>query len=136
MSDAKYMLDTNIASYVIKGNSEYIRKRFSSLPMSAIYVSVITEAELLRGVARKPEAKKLALIVREFLLRVNILDFDGKAARAYAEFRTRCDKAGKALGAMDMLIASHSLATDSILVTNDQAFYQMKHILKLQDGTQ
>ena len=118
----RYMLDTNTASYIIKGTNETIKAHLENVPMASICVSSITQAELLRGVAKKPEAKHLPVIVNEFLLRVEILPWDSHAANAYAELRTACEKKGKSLGAMDMLIAAHSVSSGAILVTNDIAF--------------
>jgi len=129
------MLDTNTASYIIKGQPAQVRLKLLQVPMSMICISAITEAELLRGVARKPDAKHLPLTVREFLLRVDRLAWDSKAADAYAQLRTVCEKEGKSLGGMDMLIAAHSVAEDAILVTNDKAFYGVKQFLKLEDWT-
>ena len=67
MEDQRYMLDTNTASYIIKGEPEVIREHLQRLPMTSVCVSAITEAELLRGVAKKPEAKRLPIAVKEFL---------------------------------------------------------------------
>lgn len=134
--DAKrYMLDTNTASYIIKGMHPRIRKKLLSVPMVNICISAITEAELLRGVAKKPEAKHLPIAVKEFLLRVEILAWGSAAAKAYAELRTACEKKGKSLGCMDMLIAAHSVADGTVLVTNDKAFYNVDHLLDLEDWT-
>ena len=57
------------------------------------------------------------------------------AAHAYANLRRICDQEGKQLGTMDILIASHSLAVEAVLITNDKAFYQLKNYLKLEDWT-
>ena len=133
MEDKYYMLDTNTASYIIKGEPAVIRERLRKVPMANICVSAITEAELLRGVAKKPEAKRLPVVVKEFLLRVEILPWDSDAADAYAQLRTACENEGKALGNMDMLIAAHSVAVGAVLITNDKAFYNVKHHLMLED---
>lgn len=135
MGEQRYMLDTNTASYIIKGKPESVRMKLTQLPMTAVCISAITEAELLRGVAKKPEAKHLPLAVKEFLLRVDRLAWDSKAADAYAQLRTACENEGKSLGGMDMLIASHSVAEDAILVTNDKEFYRVKQFLQLEDWT-
>ncbi len=135
MEDQRYMLDTNTVSYIIKGEPVVVRDHLRNVPMAAVCISAITEAELLRGVARKPEAKRLPLAVKEFLLRVEILPWDSDAANAYAQLRTACENEGKPLGAMDMLIAAHSVAVGAVLITNDQAFYNVKHHLTLQDWT-
>lgn len=129
------MLDTNTANYIIKGKPVDVRDHLRNVPMTTVCISAMTEAELLHGVARKPEAKHLPLAVKEFLLRVEILPWDSDAADAYAQLRTACENKGKSLAVMDMLIAAHSVATDTVLVTNDQAFYHLKHYLTLQDWT-
>lgn len=128
-----YMLDTNTVSYIIKGSSDQVKKNLVSVPIANLCISAITEAELLRGVAKNPEAKKLPKLVNEFLIRVNIFPWDSSAARAYAKFRTECEKCGKSLGAMDMLIASHAISEGAVLVTNDKAFYYLGHLLELED---
>ncbi len=135
MREQRYMLDTNTASYIIKGKPEEVREHLLKVPMANVCISAITEAELLRGVAKKPEAKRLAAVVKEFLLRVNILPWNSDAASAYACLRTSCENEGKSLGAMDMLIAAHSAAAQTVLVTNDKAFYSIQHLLSLDDWT-
>ena len=135
MEDQRYMLDTNTASYIIKGEPAVIREHLLNVAMSNICVSAISEAELLRGVAKKPEAKRLHIAVKEFLLRVEILPWDSDAADAYAQLRTVCENEGKPLGVMDMLIAAHSVAVGAVLITNDKAFYNVGHHLLLQDWT-
>ena len=135
MENRRYMLDTNTASYIIKGKPVAVRDHLQNVSMASVYISAITEAELLHGVARKPDAKRLPLIVKEFLLRLEILPWDSDAANAYAQLRTACENEGKPLGTMDMLIAAHSVAVGAVLITNDQAFYNVKHRLALEDWT-
>jgi tRNA(fMet)-specific endonuclease VapC len=135
MNDPYFMLDINSVSYIIKGQPEIIRERLAKVPMSSICISAITEAELLRGVAKKPEAKRLSVVVKEFLLRVETLPWDSGAASAYAQLRTVCEQEGKPLATMDMLIAAHSIAADAVLITNDKAFYNVEHHLTLEDWT-
>lgn len=135
MVNQVYMLDTNTASYIIKGKPAVVREYLTEAPMASLSVSAITEAELLRGVARKPEARRLPLAVKEFLLRVDVLPWDSNVAGAYVKLRTDCEKEGKSLGTMDMLIAAHSVAVGAVLITNDKSFYNVEHHLSLQDWT-
>ena len=130
-----YMLNTNTASYIIKGEPVVVREHLRQVPMASVCISSITQAELLRGVAKKPEAKRLPIAVKEFLIRVDIMPWDSDAAEAYARLRTSFESEGTPLGTMDMLIAAHSVAVGAILVTNDQAFYKIKHDLSLEDWT-
>lgn len=135
MDQRYFMLGTNTASYLIKGQQKVIREHLLKVPMVNVCISAITEAELLRGVAKKPDAKQLARAVKEFLLRVEILPWDSPAANAYAELRTVCESEGKSLETMDMLIAAHSVAVGAVLVSNDKAFFNIEQHLKLEDWT-
>ncbi|GHT83886.1 tRNA(fMet)-specific endonuclease VapC [Betaproteobacteria bacterium] len=117
-----FMLDTNMASYVIKGNPPEVRARLAALPMDNIVVSVVTQAELLYGLARKGHPAAFARLIREFLLRVQVLPWDSDTATAYGDLRATCAASGITLGALDMMIAAHALAAKATLVTHDKAF--------------
>jgi tRNA(fMet)-specific endonuclease VapC len=83
----RYLLDTNTVSYVIKGNRPRVRERLLRVPMAEVGISVITEAELLFGLVRRPDATKLKTVVEEFLLRVEVLPWNSGAAQQYARIR-------------------------------------------------
>ena len=91
----RYLLDTNMASYVIKGNFPQVRERLLTIPMAEVGISVVTEAELRFGIARKPEAVRLKAAVEEFLLRVEVLPWDSEAAQHYAQVRAVLERAGQ-----------------------------------------
>lgn len=130
----RYLLDTNTASYAIKGNIARVREHLLTAPMADIGISVITEAELRFGVARLPAAVRLKYLVEEFLLRVEVLPWNSAAARQYAEIRTALERSGRPMGNMDMLIAAHALAAAASLVTHDRVFRRVKG-LKIEDWT-
>jgi tRNA(fMet)-specific endonuclease VapC len=130
----RYLLDTNIASYIIKGNFPQVRDRLVKIPMSEIGISVVTEAELRFGAARLPLAAKLGIAVEEFLLRVEILSWDSKSAQQYAAIRARSERDGEPMGNLDLMIAAQALALGTILVTNDRVFRRVKG-LKIEDWT-
>ena len=94
----RYLLDTNTVSYVIKGNFARVRERLLKVPMAEVGISVVTEAELRFGLARRPEALKLKLAVEEFLLRVEILPWDSEAAGHYAQLRADLEGEGEPVG--------------------------------------
>jgi tRNA(fMet)-specific endonuclease VapC len=89
---------------------------------------------LTYGVARKPEAVRLRLLVDEFLLRVNVLPWDSDAASEYGELRAALEDKGQPMGNLDLMIGAHALAASLILVTNDRAFGRIAK-LKIQDWT-
>lgn len=128
----RYLLDTNMASYVIKGNFPRVRERLLKVPMAQISISVITEAELRFGIARRPEAVRLKTAVEEFLLRVEVLTWDSEAAQRYAQVRAALERAGETMGNLDKMIVAHALAAQAVLVTHDRAFRRVKHV-KIED---
>jgi tRNA(fMet)-specific endonuclease VapC len=129
----RYMLDTNMVSYFIKAHPAVVAQVVGT-PMPNLCISAITEAELLFGLAKLPQAKRLHVAVREFLLRVDSLPWDSSVTQQYASVRADMKKRGKTLAPLDLLIATHALSTGAILVTNDQAFAQVPK-LQLEDWT-
>lgn len=130
----RYLLDTNIASYVIKRNVPHVRERLLRTPISEIGISVITEAELVFGVERKGAPAHLRVAVEELLLRVEILPWDSGAARRYAELRSALEGSGTPMSHFDLMIAAHALAVRATLVTHDRVFRHVKH-LKIEGWT-
>ena len=131
---ARYLLDTNTVSYVLKGNMPRVRQRLARKAMEDVCISVVTEAELRFGLARRPQATKLRLIVEECLLRVEVLPWDSDAARHYAEIRAHVEASGRPMGNLDLMIAAQALAAGATLVTSDRSFQRIKQ-LKLEDWT-
>jgi tRNA(fMet)-specific endonuclease VapC len=125
----RYLLDTNTASYAIKGNVARVREQLLAVPMAEIGISVITEAELRFGVARLPAAIRLRGLVEEFLLRVEVLPWNSAAAHRYAAIRAVLERSGRPMGNMDLLIAAHALAVEAVLVTHDRVFRRVKGLM-------
>lgn len=119
----RYLLDTNAASVLIRGAG--------SRPLQDLVidygacVSAITEAELRFGVARRPEATRLAKAVENFLQDIPVLPWTSATAQVYANLRARMEIRGLSLSAMDLLIAAHAQAEDCTLVSADKAFAQV-----------
>jgi len=129
----EYLLDTNIASYIIKGNVA-VRRRLAAVPMDEVAISSVTEGELQYGVARLPANARLKTIVEAFLARVNVRPWDSSAARCYGPLRAGLEARGAGLANLDTMIAAHALARGSILITHDRAFARVKG-LALEDWT-
>jgi len=129
-----YLLDTNVASYVIKGNIPQVRQRLVKVPLASVAISVVTEAELRFGVARKPEAARLKIAVEEFLLRINVSPWDSEAAKQYAHVRSALEVSAEPMGNLDLMIAAHALSIQAVLVTNDRVFRRVKQ-LQIEDWT-
>jgi tRNA(fMet)-specific endonuclease VapC len=119
-----HMLDTDIASYIIKGRPQGVEAKLAALEPSRVCVSVITRAELLYGLKRLPPAHRLHIGVRRFLRIVRVLSWDAEAADFYADIRHELVSTGQVIGEMDMMIAAHSLAAAAVLVTNNTRHFE------------
>lgn len=121
------MLDTNMVSYIVKGQSPAARAKLLSLGDDSIAcLSSITEAEIKYGLAKRPEATGLRTLMEGFLASIRVLTWGRDEAEAYGLLRAKLEAAGKTLGSMDLMIAAHAIATDAVLVTNDKAFQHVE----------
>ncbi|WP_022719535.1 type II toxin-antitoxin system VapC family toxin [Rhodopseudomonas sp. B29] len=130
-----WMLDTNIASHVIRGDRREIAERLAALPISDVVISSVTEGELLYGLAKRGYPSLLCERVRQFLLRVDVLPWDHDVTKTYGDLRAACEAKGVTLAPIGMMIAAHAVATDATLVTRDKAFANVPLPLRIEDWT-
>jgi tRNA(fMet)-specific endonuclease VapC len=131
-----YMLDTDIASYIMKRSDERVLRRLQGIPVKDICISAIAKAELLLGVELSPRRAKDQAAVDVFLRYAVVLDFPGDAALDYARIRADLKQRGALIGANDMLIAAHARCLDLILVTNNTSEFGRVPGLKLENWTE
>jgi tRNA(fMet)-specific endonuclease VapC len=130
---SRYLLDTDIASFVMRGRHPEITARLGALPTSSIVISAVTQGELIYGLARHGYPKGLQERIRRFLARVRTLPWDDGVARIYGDLRATWSRLGLVLGPLDMMIAAHAVAADAILVTRDKAFLRVPEPLRCED---
>ena len=112
-----FMLDTDISSYIIKRRPATLLEKFEKQG-GTLNVSVITAAELRFG-AEKAARPKLAELVEAYLDRLAILDWTNDVTTHYARIRAQLERSGKPIGNMDLLIASHAVSQEMIVVTSN-----------------
>ncbi len=134
----RYMLDTNILIYLIKNKPPTVAERVNSLGSGAeLCMSFFTFAELLMGAersTRKPEVlRRLDALTRTVPPCYGV----GRTiCEHYAAQFTRLRAAGTPIGANDLWIASHALADDCTLVTNNLRGFERVAGLKLENWAQ
>ena len=126
-----YMLDTDIASYLIRGDYPQIIEELRKHP-NEVCISCITEAELQYG-AMKRGNRRLTQKVLSFCNLIPCIDWTQQAAKVYAMLRTELEAQGTPIGSMDMMIAASALAEDTTLVTNNMAHFSKVRGLKLEN---
>jgi tRNA(fMet)-specific endonuclease VapC len=127
------MLDTNTVSHLLRKHPKVGRRLVEAAPAS-LYISAVTEGELLFGLAKRPEAAQLHVVVGEFLKRVDVLPWDREIAARYGLLRADLTRRGQGLAPLDLLIAAHALAIDAVLVTSDRAFARVPGLM-VEDWT-
>ena len=111
-------LDTNICSYIIRRRPQEMMARFARLDPREIWLSAVVAAELRFGAA-KLSSSKFSSAIERWLSGFEILPWPLDASHHYAFIRDSLEKSGQAIGAMDLMIASHALAEDSVVITNN-----------------
>lgn len=117
------MLDTDIASYVIRRRPASVLERFSD-QADQLCISVITEAELRFGVEKRG-ASSIRKAVEAFLSRLEVLEWNRAAATAYGRLRAQLVAAGRPIGNLDLMIAAHALAEGMTVVTNNDRHFKI-----------
>jgi tRNA(fMet)-specific endonuclease VapC len=117
------ILDTDIASYIIKERSPAVQARMAAVLPSELCISAVTRAELLYGLKRLPPDHRLQLVVRQFLKIIRTLPWDAEAAGFYADIRHQLVTTGQQIGELDMMIAAHAISLGAVLVTNNTRHY-------------
>jgi tRNA(fMet)-specific endonuclease VapC len=82
-----HMLDTDTASYIIKGRYPQVEAQLAKTPPDQLCLSVITRAELLYGLKSLPSTHRLHVVVHQFLNIIRIIPWDVDAADYYVEIR-------------------------------------------------
>jgi tRNA(fMet)-specific endonuclease VapC len=118
---ARYMLDTDTCSYIMKRSNPTVVKRLRTVPVTDVCISVITKSELLYGVEVSPRRTQDATALQAFLPHVEVLGFADEAATHYAQIRADLKKRGQIIGANDLFIAAHARSLGLRLVTNNTA---------------
>lgn len=118
------MIDTDIASYLIKATHPSVDARFAATDPARICISAVTQSELLFGLKGLHPAHRLQLNVQQYLRNTAILAWGERAAEIHADIRYQLFSTGRAIGEMDLMIAAHAIALGAVLVTNNTRHFE------------
>lgn len=124
------VLDTNVVSEAMKPEPHpAVRAWLNDQAAETLYLSSVTLAELLFGIAALPAGKRkdmLALTLDGLmgLFRDRVLPFDADAARRYAELAVLARTAGRGFPTPDGYIAAIAASRGFIVASRDTAPYE------------
>ena len=130
-----FMLDTNMCIFIIKKKHENVLAQLKKNRQKGLCISSITLAELEFGIenaAYEFKAKnRIALL--EFLTIMEIVNFDGNAAKEYGVLKKDLKDRKCLIGPLDMLIGAHAKSLKITLITNNIKEFARIQNLKLED---
>ena len=92
-----------------------------------------TIAELEYGAAKNQYPDRNHAALTQFLIPLEIVQFDENAASFYGNLRATLERSGQIIGAMDLLIAAHALSLNLTLVTNNTKEFNRVQNLTLEN---
>jgi len=131
----RYMLDTNSCIRIIKERPELVCRKLSRLAVGDVAISSIVSAELWYGVACSEKKRQNEAALKDFLEYVEVIAWPSEAGPVYGRIRAELKKRGRPIGAMDLLIAAHTVHLGAVLVTENTKEFQYVPDLKIENWT-
>jgi tRNA(fMet)-specific endonuclease VapC len=131
--ETRYLLDTNICIYIRQERPAQVLRRFRKLRPGEAGLSVITYGELLYGAAKSAQRVAALEQLQELMRWLPALPLPAAAAEAYGAIRHELASKGEMIGNNDLWIAAHAVASELILVTNNEKEFRRVRGMKIQN---
>jgi tRNA(fMet)-specific endonuclease VapC len=126
-----FLLDTNICSAHMKRPGGLTHRFIQHSGRLAIPSVVL--AEMYAGAYLRSDPDPLLRKISEFVVIVEVIDFNQACAEEFGKLRGILRRIGIAVGPIDLMIASVALAHDLTLVTHNTADFVNIPNLRLED---
>ena len=129
------MLDTDILSEFLRGNSKVIAKVDEHLKeFGFISLSIITYYEILNGLLYKDARKQLTRF-EDFVELNKVIPLTLRTAKIAATIQADLRKKGTEIGHTDTLIAGIAIASEMQLITNNTVHFKRIKGLEIANWT-
>ena len=128
------ILDTNVVSEAMKPEpNPVVRAWLNDQAAETLYLSSVTLAELLFGIAALPSGKRKAMLALTLdglmgLFKDRVLPFDVEAARHYADLAVVAKVSGRGFPTPDGYIAAIAASRGFIVASRDTAPYEAARV--------
>lgn len=120
----KYLLDTNICIFFLKGKFN-LNEQFKKVGLRNCCISEITLAELKYGAECSDRVAENMKMVNDFAKELTIVPIFN-ALNVYAKEKARLRKNGKLIDDFDILVGATAVANNLVLVTENE-----KHLTRM-----
>ena len=128
----RYLLDTNIAIFVIRQRPPQALEVFNR-HAADMAISAITLAELMHGAEKSSRRESNLAVVEDFCSRLDVLPYGPKAAQHYGSIRATLEARGESIGVNDLHIAAHARSEGLVVVTNNRREFDRVPGLLVED---
>ncbi len=129
----KYLLDTNICIFYIKGQYN-LDKKITEVGEQNCFISEITVAELKYGIENSKTIESMRLIVEAFILKFAIIPIFN-ALDVYAIEKSKLRKQGLMIDDFDILIGSTAITNKMTMTTNNVEHFKRLDNIIIEDWT-
>jgi len=129
----KYLLDTNICIYFLKGKFGLV-ETFDAIGFENLYISEITIAELKFGAAKSDRPDENKIIINELANKFKQIPIYN-SLDIFADEKARLKREGNIVDDFDLLIGSSAIANEMILVTNNEKHFKRLKNIQIENWT-
>ena len=129
----KYLLDTNICIYFIKGLFE-LNKKISIVGVENCFISEMTVAELKYGVENSKTPDKMRPVVEALIPKFVVIPIYN-CLDIYAFEKAKLRRKGLMIDDFDILIGATSVVNNMVMVTNNSAHLNRLDNIVIEDWT-
>lgn len=126
----KYLLDTNIISFYLKGDPNLKEKVLNNI--ESIAISIISYYEIVSGLQSINAAKRIDEF-NKFCELIDIINLDKASVSASCKIYASLKKSGNLIDDIDILIAGIAESNSLIMVTDNMQHFERVEGLKVEN---
>jgi tRNA(fMet)-specific endonuclease VapC len=128
----KYLLDTNICVYWLKGN-ERVEQKILSVGMDNVALSFINISELYYGAYKSQRVEANLNLISQLTDQLNVVESNEAISEVFGQLKATLESAGTIIDDADLFIAACAKVYGLTLVTNNTKHFKRIKGLKLEN---
>lgn len=114
----KYLLDTNICIYLMKGDKD-VSESIDKVERNLVFISFITLSELYYGAYKSVRQQENLNAVALLASNIQVIESNTEIAEVFGKIKAGLIKRGRIIDDADIFIAAAAMTNELSLVTNN-----------------